>query len=207
VKPKKSARPGANATPVFFPTPADFRGWLEKHHATEDELMVGFYRKGTGKPSIDWKQSVDEALCFGWIDGVRRKLNDEAYVQRFTPRRKGSHWSKINVARVEELTKAGRMAPAGLAAFALRRDEPHDAYSNERPMATLEPAQERRLRANKAAAEFFDAQPLGYRKVMLHWVTIAKRAETRERRLDQLIELSAAGKRHPAMSRPTKTKE
>jgi uncharacterized protein YdeI (YjbR/CyaY-like superfamily) len=193
--------------PRFFATPADFRAWLETHHETEKELVVGFHKKGTGKPSITWPQSVDEALCFGWIDGVRHSLDGTAYTIRFTPRRPRSIWSAVNVARVAELTKLDRMRPAGLRAFAARTPERTGIYAFERKEAAkLTKVQERTLRANRKAAAFFDAQPPGYRKTAIHWVITAKQEETRERRLRQLVADSAAGRRIGPLTRPPKMK-
>jgi uncharacterized protein YdeI (YjbR/CyaY-like superfamily) len=180
---------------LFFETPAMFRVWLAEHHATHTELIVGFFKRGTGKPSITWPESVDEALCFGWIDGVRRSLTEEAYTIRFTPRRPTSVWSAINVARVKELTKNGRMAPAGIRAFSHRTAEKTGVYSFERnEAARLTREQERVLRANRKAAAYFDAQPPWYRRAATHWIISAKREGTRQRRLEQLIADSAAGR-------------
>ncbi|HTD52074.1 MAG TPA: YdeI/OmpD-associated family protein [Thermoanaerobaculia bacterium] len=182
--------------PKFFATPATFRAWLEAHHRTEKELLVGFHKKGTGKPSITWPESVDEALCFGWIDGVRHSLNARAYTIRFTPRRPTSIWSAVNVGRVAELTKRGRIQPAGLRAFAARTPGRTGIYAFERAEAAkLTKSQEKALRANRKAAAFFEAQPPGYRRTAIHWVISAKQEETRERRLGQLIADSAAGRR------------
>jgi uncharacterized protein YdeI (YjbR/CyaY-like superfamily) len=189
--------------PRFFPTPPDFRAWLESNHAKATELLVGFHKKATGTPSITWPESVDEALCFGWIDGVRRSLGDAAYTIRFTPRRPTSIWSAINVARVAELTKLGRMREAGLRAFAARTPERTGIYAFERKeRAKLSKAQERRLRAHRRAAAFFDSQPPGYRATALHWVVSAKQAETQERRLSRLIADSTAGRRIAQLRRP-----
>jgi uncharacterized protein YdeI (YjbR/CyaY-like superfamily) len=191
--------------PKFFPTPADFRAWLEAHHETKKELLVGFHKKGSGKPSITWPESVDEALCFGWIDGVRRTLGQTAYTIRFTPRRPTSTWSAVNVARVAELTKRRRMHPAGLRAFAARRPDRTGIYSFERKeMARLPKNQAKALSANRKAAAFFDAQPPWYRRTAIHWVLSAKRQETRDRRLSRLIADSAAGRRiEPLTSNPS----
>lgn len=189
--------------PRFFPTPAAFRAWLESHHETEAELLVGFHKKGSGNPSITWPESVDEALCFGWIDGVRRSLGETSYTIRFTPRRPTSIWSAINVARVGALTKLGRMREAGLRAFAARRPERTGVYAFERKeRAKLSTAQRERLRANRKASAFFDAQPEGYRATAIHWVVSAKKTETRERRLSRLIADSAAGLRIAPLRRP-----
>jgi uncharacterized protein YdeI (YjbR/CyaY-like superfamily) len=191
--------------PKFFATPAQFRAWLGKHHATQKELLVGFYKRATGKPSITWPESVDEALCFGWIDGIRRSLGDEAYTIRFTPRKPTSIWSAVNVARVAELTQLGQMMPAGLRAFAARTPERTGVYSFERNAAAkLAPHEEKKLRANTKAAAFFDAQPPWYRRAAVHWVISAKRDETRERRLTQLIADSAAGRTIGPLTRPDK---
>ena len=189
--------------PKFFSTPERFRTWLEAHHATERELLVGFHRKSSGRPSITWPESVDEALCFGWIDGVRRRLDEEAYTIRFTPRKPTSTWSAVNVARVAVLTKAGRMRPAGRRAFAARRPERTGVYSFERlEAARLSREHEERLRANRKAAAFFDAQPPWYRRTATHWVVSAKRPETREKRLAQLVASSAQGCWIPPLARP-----
>ena len=194
----------APVPPRFFATPAAFRAWLEANHEVERELLVGFYKRGSGKPSITWPESVDEALCFGWIDGVRRSLSVEAYTIRFTPRKPTSIWSAVNVARVTELTKLGRMAPAGARAFSRRTEERTGVYSFERyAAAKLTPEHERTLRANKKAAAFFDRQPPWYQRAATHWVISAKREETRERRLAQLIADSAAGKAIGPLRRPT----
>ncbi|HET7767902.1 MAG TPA: YdeI/OmpD-associated family protein [Chloroflexota bacterium] len=183
------------SAPKFFKNPADFRKWLEKNHDKKDELLVGLYKKGSGKPSIDWPQLVEEVLCFGWIDGVRRSLDDERYVNRITPRRKGSNWSAINIAKVQELIAQGRMHPAGLAAFEARKTDKGAPYSYEnRDQAKLDAAAERKLKANQAAWEFFQSRPPWYRRTATFWVVSAKREETRQRRLEQLIADSAAGR-------------
>ena len=191
--------------PKFFEAPAAFRAWFEENHETAKELVVGFYKRDSGKKSITWPESVDEALCFGWIDGVRRSLGDHAYAIRFTPRKSTSNWSAINVARVSELTKLGRMRPAGLRAFEARKPEKTGIYAFERKKtARLPRAQERRLRANRKAAAFLDAQPPWYRRTVIHWVISAKRPETREQRLSILIRDSAAGRTVPPLTRPTR---
>jgi uncharacterized protein YdeI (YjbR/CyaY-like superfamily) len=195
--------PKATVRPTFFATPAAFRAWLERHHDTAKELLVGFYKTNSGKPSITWPQSVDEALCFGWIDGVRKSLGAEAYTIRFTPRKPRSIWSAINVDKVAQLKKLGKMRPAGLRAFSLRTQERTGVYSFERYRAAeLTPEQERTLRKNRKAAAFFDAQPPGYRRTAIHWVISAKREETRERRLKLLIADSAAKRRIGPLTRP-----
>jgi uncharacterized protein YdeI (YjbR/CyaY-like superfamily) len=182
--------------PTFFPTAADFRRWLEANHATVPQLLVGFWKKGTGKPSIDWPQARDQALCFGWIDGVRRSLGDEAYTIRFTPRRKGSIWSKVNVERYAALKAQGLMTPAGERAFEENKAK-SGLYSYERELAKLSPGEEAQFRKDKGAWADWQKRPPGYRKTVLHWVTSAKRAETRARRLVTLIQSSAAGVKIP----------
>ena len=189
--------------PVFFATRDELRAWLKRHHDERDELWVGLYKKASGKPSVTWPEVVDEALCFGWIDGVRRSLAPDSYANRLTPRRARSNWSAINIKRVRELTEAGRMTPAGLAAFEARADERSAVYSYEqRRAAQLEPGQEERFRAAAAAWDWFQARPPSYRRAAIHWVTSAKRAETRERRLTALIEDSAAQRPVKPLARP-----
>jgi uncharacterized protein YdeI (YjbR/CyaY-like superfamily) len=180
--------------PTFFQTPAALRAWFKKHHKTADELIVGFYKKDSGTPSVTWSESVDEALCFGWIDGVRRKFDDHSYSNRFTPRRSGSNWSAINIAKVAELTKRERMQPAGLAAFAKRTEAKSRIYTYEqRDAAVFEEAFEKRFKARKKAWAFFLAQAPYYRRLMTRWVGNAKQAETRQRRLDKLIAACDSG--------------
>jgi uncharacterized protein YdeI (YjbR/CyaY-like superfamily) len=186
----------SSVNPRFFPTPADFRRWLEQHHGSERELWVGFHKKDSGRPSITWPESVDEALCFGWIDGIRKSLNEESYVIRFTPRKSSSTWSAVNIRRVAELGRDGRMQPAGLSAFEARDPKKSGIYSFEqRKAVTLGKEGERRFRANRKAWSFFEAQPPGYRKTAIWWVVSAKREETRARRLETLIADSAAGRK------------
>jgi uncharacterized protein YdeI (YjbR/CyaY-like superfamily) len=188
--------------PVFFATPEQFGAWLEEHHETASELWVGFHKKDSGRPSITWPESVEQALRFGWIDGVRRSLGDESYTNRFTPRKPGSNWSAINVAKVEELKARGLMAPAGLRAYEARTPERTGVYSFERrEAAVLPPELERRLRENAAASEWFEGRPPGYRKTAVHWVISAKREETRMRRMQQLIDCSAEGRTVPPLTR------
>jgi uncharacterized protein YdeI (YjbR/CyaY-like superfamily) len=186
--------------PTFFATPADFRAWLERHHESHSELIVGFHKRGSGRPSITWPEAVDQALCFGWIDGVRRRIDDASYSIRFTPRKARSTWSAVNIRRMKELVDEGLVAPAGMAAFERRADDRSAIYSYEqRKAARLEPDQERRLRADERAWAFFEAQPPSYRRAAIHWVTSAKKPETRDRRLAQLIECSAAGEPVPPL--------
>lgn len=183
------------AEPVFFADAAAFRDWLAAHAATAPEVLVGYWKVATGRPSMTWPESVDEALCYGWIDGVRRSLGDEAYCIRFTPRRPGSVWSAVNVRRVPELAAEGRMTPAGLAAWEARGAANETGYSYERVEAALPPEYEAVLRAAPGAAAFWDAQPPGYRRLAAHWVVRAKQEATRERRLAALVEACVKGER------------
>jgi uncharacterized protein YdeI (YjbR/CyaY-like superfamily) len=197
--------PGKGSKPKFFSTPADFRTWLEQYHATADELLVGFHKRGSGRPSITWPESVDQALCFGWIDGVRRSLGDASYCIRFTPRKPGSTWSAINIAKVKDLAAAGLMRPAGTKAFEARSDKKSGIYSYEqRHAAQFTPDFETRFRANSTAWDFFQHQPPGYRKLCTYWVMSAKQEPTRARRLDRLIADSAAHRRIPELTRPAR---
>jgi uncharacterized protein YdeI (YjbR/CyaY-like superfamily) len=180
--------------PAFFASAAKFRAWLEEHHASAPELLVGFWKKDTGKPSIDWPQSRDQALCFGWIDGVRKSMGPDSYTIRFTPRRPGSVWSKVNVERFHALKAEGVMTPAGEAAF-VEGKENRSHYSYESEPRELAPDEIERFKANAAAWDDWQKRPPGYRKVALHWVTSAKRPETRARRLAALIEDSAHGRK------------
>lgn len=188
--------------PRFFRTPAAFRQWFERHHDNERELWVGFYKKSSGKPSITWPEAVDEALCFGWIDGVRKGVNDDSYMIRFTPRTKTSTWSAVNIKRAKELIEMGRMRPAGLRAFEKRSEERSAIYSYERQNAVLPPKYEKRVRANKEAWAFFSAQPPSYRKAVAWWIISAKREETQLKRLARLIEDCENKRTVPPLSRP-----
>jgi uncharacterized protein YdeI (YjbR/CyaY-like superfamily) len=181
--------------PKFFSTPSDFRKWLEKNHASARELWVGFYRRDSGKPSITWPESVDEALCFGWIDGIRKRVDEISYQIRFTPRRRGSIWSAINIKRAKELKKEKRMRPAGLKAFAAKIENKSGIYSYEQHPAELPAAYAKLMKKNKAAWDFFQAQPPGYRKMMSWYIVSAKKEETRMQRLNKAIAASAKGKR------------
>ena len=184
------------AAPRFFKDAAAFRKWLEANAATATELVVGFYKVGSGRPSMTWSESVDEAICFGWIDAVRKRIDDEAYQIRFTRRKPTSNWSAINIAKFAQLEKEGRMTPAGAAAFAHRKDEKSVIYSYEqKDAAELSAAELRVFKRDKAAWKYFEAAPPGYRQQMLYRVISAKRPETRASRLAKLIEASAAGKR------------
>jgi len=183
---------------IFFDGPGPFREWLEANHASATEVFVGYFKKSTGKQTMSWSQAVDQALCFGWIDGVLRRIDDERHMQRFTPRRPGSNWSNVNIAKVAKLKEAGLMRPAGIAAFEARSEKRSGVYSFEQQQSAELPAEyERRLRADAAAWEYWQASAPSYRRTATHWVMSAKRRETRERRLAQLVESSAAGRNAP----------
>ena len=181
--------------PTYFKTAAEFRQWLERHHASATELWVGFHKRGTGRPSLTWPESVDEALCFGWIDGIRKKVDEERYTIRFSPRTDGSTWSAVNTRRAKALIAEGRMQPPGLAAFEAR-DRKKSGYSFEqRRSLQLEAALQARFKRNAAAWRFFEAQPPGYRRTVIFYVMSAKKEETRLRRLESLMAECAAGRR------------
>jgi uncharacterized protein YdeI (YjbR/CyaY-like superfamily) len=193
--------------PLFFSTPAFFRDWLEKHHNKQQEVLVGFHKKGSGKPSITWPESVDAALCFGWIDGVRKSLGDDSYTIRFTPRKPRSTWSAVNIKRVAELKKMGLMHPAGLKAFEKRADDKSAIYSYEqRKKASLGEEYEKQFRVRKKAWDFFQAQPAWYRRTASWWVISAKKEETRLKRLTTLIEDSERGRTIAPLTRPGKSR-
>lgn len=179
----------------FFATPSDFRKWLEKNHKTEKELVVGFYKVGTGKPSITWSESVDQALCFGWIDSVRRSIDAESYCIRFTPRKPTSIWSDINIKKMESLSKAGLMTPEGQKAFSLRKENKSGIYSDEKELATFDMLHEKQFKKNKMAWGFFSTQAPSYQKTITHWVTSAKQEKTKLARLEKLIKASEQQKR------------
>jgi len=183
-----------SAEPTFFATPVDFRRWLKANHETAPELLVGFWKKGTGRPSIDWPEARDEALCVGWIDGIRKSMGAESYTIRFTPRRKGSIWSKVNVDRYEALTQEGRMREAGVRAYEENKGRT-GVYAYENALGALTAAETAEFRKHKAAWADWEKRPPGYRKVVLHWITTARKPETRARRLATLIEDSAAGRK------------
>jgi uncharacterized protein YdeI (YjbR/CyaY-like superfamily) len=191
--------------PKFFAKPAEFRKWLAANHATATELFIGFYKKGSGKKSITYAEALEEALCFGWIDGVRKRLDEESYEQRFTPRKPRSIWSLINVGHVERLKKEGRMMPAGIAAYEKRDPKRTGIYAFENRPREFSPEYLKRFRANKQAWKFFEQQPPYYTKLLIFWVMSAKKEETQERRLKQLIESSEKGTRVGVI--PTKNKE
>ena len=181
--------------PIYFESPAAFRAWLEEHHERETEVWVGMWKKATGKQGMSWSQAVDEALCFGWIDGIAKRVDGERHRQRFTPRKPTSNWSAINIAKVATLRAEGRMRPAGEAAFARRRADRSGVYSFEqRDEPRLDPDQQAQLEANGAAWAYFQSKPPSYRKQATWWVISAKKPETRARRLATLIEDSAVGR-------------
>jgi uncharacterized protein YdeI (YjbR/CyaY-like superfamily) len=190
--------------PVFFRSGEEFRSWLERNHDRTNEVQVGFHKKGAGRTGITYQEAVDEALCFGWIDGVRNRIDETRYMNRFTPRKPQSMWSLKNTRRVEELKKLGRMNPAGLRVFEERDRAGSGLYSFEQGSAKLGGDQEQRFRANRKAWTFWEAQPPGYRKTATWWVISAKRPETRARRLERLIEDSANGRRVAQLTSPSR---
>ena len=185
---------------IFFKSPSAFRTWLEKNHQKKTEIIVGFYKVGTGKPSMIWSEAVDQALCFGWIDGIRRSIDEERYCNRFTPRKATSTWSAINVNKVKELMKRGLMHPAGIAAFEKRSEGRTKVYAHENPPGKLNRKLESKFRANKKAWTNFHAMTKSYQKNAIHWVTSAKKEETTLRRLDVLIEDCEAGRKIKPLS-------
>ena len=199
----EAARGDARLKPIFFGSPHEFRDWLEANHESEAEVYVGYWKKATGKPSLSWSQAVDQALCFGWIDGRLNRIDDERHMQRFTPRRKGSNWSKVNVEKVAKLESEGLMRPAGRKAFEARSEGKTGVYSFEQePPETLPEQYDSKLRADPSAAGYFDSRPPWYRRAASHWVVSAKREETRERRLATLVDCSARGEDVPPLRRP-----
>ena len=191
--------------PKFFKSQTAFREWLEKNHASAKELVVGFYKKQTGKPSVTYPEALDEALCFGWIDGVRKSLDDDSYTIRFSPRKRNSIWSNVNVRHVERLKQLGQMAPPGLAAFDARDPKRTGVYSFENRPRELAPEYEKIFRSKKKAWQFFEQEPPSIKRTCIFWVMSAKQEETRQRRLSQLIESSAKGVRRGVLvSKPKK---
>lgn len=190
--------------PKFFATPKDLRKWFEKNHDKATELSVGFYKKGSGKPSITWPESVDQALCFGWIDGIRHRIDDECYKIRFTPRKPRSIWSSVNIKRIGELIEQELVYQAGLDAFAKREDARSSVYAYEREHVALDKKHEAKFRKNKKAWEFFESQPPSYKKPALWWIASAKQETTRERRLETLIKDSENGERLAQLRRDPK---
>ena len=187
---------------VFFATPGELREWYEQNHDKAPELVVGYWKKHTGRTGVSHTEAIEQALCFGWIDSIGRRIDEDRYQVRFTPRRRGSVWSAVNVAAVARLSEQGLMRPAGLAAFEGRRPDRVATYSYEQPAdAQLDDEQLDRLRADGKAWEWFSAQTPSYRRAAVHWVVSGKRADTRERRLQQLISDSAAGRRVPPLVR------
>lgn len=181
--------------PTFFSTPKEFREWLEVHHKTKDELIVGFYKVKSNKPSITWSESVDQALCYGWIDGIRRSIDNESYSIRFTPRRSTSIWSAINIKKVKELSKAGLMTPAGISIFKQRKDPNSKGYSYENINVPLDADYERQFKINSKAWEFFNNQAPYYQKATKNWIMSAKQEKTRLSRLEKTIQASELEKR------------
>ena len=182
-------------TPTYFDDQDKFRQWLELHHDKEKEIIVGFYKVSSGKPSMTWSQSVDQALCFGWIDGVTRSINHERYCIRFTPRKKTSIWSAVNIKKVEELTKLGLMKPEGLIAFSYKTESRSKIYSHEKEPVALDLSYENQFKQDQVAWDFFSEQAPSYKKVMIHWIMSAKQEKTRQSRLEKTIEVSRQLKR------------
>jgi uncharacterized protein YdeI (YjbR/CyaY-like superfamily) len=191
---------------TFFASEAEWRAWLEANHDTATELVVGFYKVGSGKPSVTYPQAVDQALCFGWIDGVRRSIDGESYSNRFTPRKKDSTWSAVNIKRIGELTEQGKMHAAGLRVFTERDQTKQNRYSNEQEKIELPAEYEAQFRANAAAWEHFQSRPPSYRRTAIWWVISAKQEATRLKRLATLIEDSAAGRKIAALTPPKEKK-
>lgn len=182
-------------SPVFFENTKQFREWLERNHQTASEIIVGYYKVATGKPTMTWSESVDEALCFGWIDGIRKSIDEESYCNRFTPRKPKSNWSAINIKKVEELIKLGKMTQAGLAAFEKRREDRSAVYSYENEPGTLPADLEAQFKLSKTAWDFFERQAPSYRKAVVSWILSGKQEQTRWSRLEKLIAASQSGKR------------
>lgn len=191
--------------PKFFSSPGQFRQWLEQSHDSAEELLVGFHKKDSGKKSVTYAQALDEALCYGWIDGVRKSLDETRYTIRFTPRKPKSIWSNVNVRHVERLQKEGRMAEPGLRAYARRDPKRTGIYAFENEAREFSPEFEKRFRANKAAWQFFQTEPPSIRRTCIFWVMSAKKEETRARRLDQLITRAAQGIRSGVMETKSRT--
>jgi uncharacterized protein YdeI (YjbR/CyaY-like superfamily) len=184
---------------VFFPAQKDLRKWFEKNHKKEKELFIGYYKVSSGKPSVSWSQTVDEAICFGWIDGVRRSIDNESYCIRFTPRNPQSNWSAININKVKELTNLGLMKSEGLTAFSFRKEEKSKTYSYENPAESFDKSFEKKFKANKQAWKYFESTALSYQKTTTRWVMSAKQEETRLKRLNELISDCELGKKIKAM--------
>lgn len=182
--------------PYFFTSPDDFREWLDKNHDKATEIFVGFYKAGTGKPTLTWSESVDQALCYGWIDGVLKPISNDSYSRRFTPRKANSTWSAVNIKKMEDLMKQGLVKPAGMAAYEKRKESNSKiyAYEQENPEALPETF-EKEFKANKPAWEFFIKQAPSYRKQMIYRITSAKQEKTKQSRFEKLMNASAEGKR------------
>ena len=191
---------------VFFPTQKDLRKWFEKNHKKEKELFVGYYKVSSGKLSVTWSESVDEPLCFGWIDGIRKSIDEESYCNRFTPRKPTSNWSANNIKKVEELTKLGLMKPEGLKAFGYRKEENSKIYAYENPKVEFDKSFEKSFKANKKAWEFYQTATPTYRKVTTRWVMSAMQESTKLKRLNELINACSLGKNIKAMSYGKKQK-
>jgi uncharacterized protein YdeI (YjbR/CyaY-like superfamily) len=186
--------------PTFFTTQEDFRKWLLKNHETATELIVGFYKVDSGKPSMSWSQSVDQAICFGWIDGVRKTIDKESYLIRFTPRKPTSIWSAVNIKKVEELTKQGLMQPNGILAFEKRKEHKSKIYTYEKEAVKLSTGFEKKFKANKKAWAFFQSLPPSYHRSAIDWVMSAKQEATSIKRLNELINDSEAGRKIKRLS-------
>jgi uncharacterized protein YdeI (YjbR/CyaY-like superfamily) len=185
----------SESAPIFFKSAAEYRAWLEKNHTSATELWIGYWKKATGKPSMTWQDTVDESLCFGWIDGIRKGIDADSFKQRVTPRRPTSIWSKVNIRHIARLTEAGRMRPAGVAAFEKRDRTKAYSFEQDRDQAPLGPSYEAQLKKNRKAWEFFKQQPPGYQRLAGWYVMSAKKEETRQKRLAVVIRDSAAGRR------------
>ncbi len=192
--------------PTFFATAKQWRNWLLKNHESAKEIIVGFHKKHTGTPSITWPESVDQALCFGWIDGIRRGIDEDTYCIRFTPRKPKSIWSAVNIKRIKELIEAGEVAPAGLKAFEIRDEKKANLYSFEQKEVAFTPAQKKLFKANTAAWKYFESMPLSYRRPATWWVQSAKQEATKTQRLNTLIADSEAGKKIKSLSYASKPK-
>jgi uncharacterized protein YdeI (YjbR/CyaY-like superfamily) len=181
--------------PIFFEKAADFRKWLEKNHDKYTELIVGYYKTNSGKPSMNWPDSVDQALSFGWIDGHLKPIDEISYTRRFTPRKTNSIWSNVNIKKAEKLISEGLMHESGLAAYKLRKADKSGVYAFEKPLETLDKKIETEFRFHKKAWEFFDKQAPSYKKTIIHWLMNAKQEKTQKNRLEKIIEISAKGER------------
>jgi uncharacterized protein YdeI (YjbR/CyaY-like superfamily) len=179
--------------PKFFPTEKKFRKWLEKNHKKETELIVGFYKVDSGKPSMTWSQSVDQALCFGWIDGLRKSIDKDSYQIRFTPRKPTSIWSAVNIQKIKDLTKKGLMTPAGMESFKKRKESKSAVYTHENAEVNFSPEFEKQFKSNKKAWTYFNSLAPSYKKLSKNWIMGAKQESTRIKRLEIIIKDSAAG--------------